>query len=168
MVRRGMTNGAIAATVFLLTFAPGAVRAQTPADSTGRSAAPGDQKVGQAGNLDPGVTFLNVVENAHVRVLQINLQAGAVRRPHIHNDVVFSIVVPVTGSLELTVDKDPVVTAVPGQAYYSAKGQTHSFTNKTAAAVQIIEIFVKADSGPAGAPPAAAVPPVAAPPAAAK
>ena len=42
------------------------------------------------------------------------------------------MLVPVTGALELTVEKDPVVTAVPGQAYYMVKGQTHSFTNKAA------------------------------------
>ncbi len=150
---------AIAGAVLLMTLAPGAVRAQAPADSAGRAGAPVDQKVGQPGNLDPGVTFINVVENAQVRVLQITLLAGAVRRPHIHNDVIFSIVVPVTGSLELTVDKDPVVTAIPGQAYYSTKGQTHSFTNKTSAAVQIIEVFVKSEAAPAAA--AAAAPPAA-------
>ncbi len=142
---------------------------------TGSSRAPtseaggGGQKVGQTGNPDPGVNFLNVVENPHVRVLQVTLQPGAVRRPHVHNDVTFHMLVPVTGSLELTVEKDPVVTAVPGQAYYMVKGQTHSFTNKTDAAVQVIELFIKPDPGttPAAAAPAAA-PPAAAPAAPAK
>ena len=82
-----------------------------------------------------------------MRVLQVTLQPGAVRRPHVHNDVTFHMLVPVTGSLELTVEKDPVVTAVPGQAYYMVKGQTHSFTNKSAAAVQVIELFIKPDPG---------------------
>ena len=115
--------------------------------------------MGQTGNPDPGVNFLNVVENPHVRVLQVTLQPGAVRRPHVHNDVTFHMLVPITGALELTVEKDPVVTAVPGQAYYMVKGQTHSFTNKTAAAVQVIELFIKPDPGtvaPAAAAPAAA------------
>lgn len=156
MVRRGMTNGILGAAVILATLAPGTTWAQAPVDSARPATAPGEQKVGQTGNLDPGVNFVNVVENAHVRVLQINLQAGSVRRPHIHNDVLFSIVVPVTGALELTVDKDPVVTAVPGQAYYSAKGQTHSFVNKTSGAVQIVEIFVKTDVAPTPPTPAAA------------
>src|SRR5215211_6172694 len=107
---------------------------QTPAPGTAKPAG-GGQKVGQTGNPDPGVNFLNVVENPHVRVLQVTLQPGAVRRPHVHNDVTFHMLVPITGSLELTVEKDPVITTVPGQAYYMVKGQTHSFTNKTAAAV---------------------------------
>ena len=131
---------------------PPAGQAQPPAR------AGGGQKVGQTGNPDPGVNFLNVVENPHVRVLQVTLQPGAVRRPHVHNDVTFHMLVPITGSLELTVEKEPVVTTVPGQAYYMVKGQTHSFTNKTNAAVQVIELFIKPDPGtvPAAAPAAAA------------
>lgn len=149
------------------------VLAQTPAPppaapATGQAAPArggGGMKVGQTGNPDPGVNFLNVVENPHVRVLQVTLQPGAVRRPHVHNDVTFHMLVPITGSLELTVEKDPVVTTVPGQAYYMVKGQTHSFTNKTSNPVQVIELFIKPDPGmpaaegaPAPAAPAPAAP----------
>jgi quercetin dioxygenase-like cupin family protein len=132
--------------------------AQTPEPDTAKPAA-GSQKVGQTGNPDPGVNFVNVVENPHVRVLQVTLQPGAVRRPHVHNDVTFHMLVPINGSLELTVEKDPVVTTVPGQAYYMVKGQTHSFTNKSAAAVQVIELFIKPDPGPVAAPAAGATAP---------
>ena len=112
-------------------------------------------KTGQTGNPDPGVNFLVVVENAHVRVLQVTLQPGAIRRPHVHNDVTFHMLVPVTGSLDLTIEKDPVITTVPGQAYYMVKGQTHGFTNKSSAAVQVIELFIKPDPGTAATPPPA-------------
>ena len=112
------------------TPAPATPAPATPAPATGQAPAPGTakpagggQKVGQTGNPDPGVNFLNVVENPHVRVLQVTLQPGAVRRPHVHNDVTFHMLVPINGSLELTVAKDPVVTTVPGQAYYMVKGQ---------------------------------------------
>ena len=159
------------------TFAYAGALAQTPtpapppaapgAPATGQAQAParGGMKVGQTGNPDPGVNFVVVVDNPHVRVLQVTLQPGAVRRPHVHNDVTFHMLVPVTGSLELTVEKDPVVTTVPGQAYYMVKGQTHGFTNKGSAAVQVIELFIKPDPGTA-APPAegaAPTPPAAAP-----
>lgn len=121
---------------------------QTPATppATAKPAG-GGMKVGTTGNPDPGVNFLNVVENPHVRVLQVTLQPGAVRRPHVHNDVTFHMLVPITGSLELTVEKEPVVTTVPGQAYYMMKGQTHTFANKSSAAVQVIELFIKPDPG---------------------
>jgi quercetin dioxygenase-like cupin family protein len=136
-------------------------QAPTPAEPSTTKPAGGGQKVGQTGNPDPGVNFLNIVENPHVRVLQVTLQPGAVRRPHVHNDVTFHMLVPITGSLELTIEKDPVITAVPGQAYYMVKGQTHSFTNKTSAAVQVIELFIKPD--PATIKPDPGTPPVAAP-----
>jgi quercetin dioxygenase-like cupin family protein len=117
--------------------APATGQAQPPARGTG------PMKAGVTGNPDPGVNFLVVVENPHVRILQVTLQPGAVRRPHVHNDVTFHVLVPVTGSLELTVEKDPVVTTVPGQAYYMVKGQTHGFMNKGSAAAQVIELFIK-------------------------
>jgi len=129
-------------------FAQGQVPTPTPAaPATPPAPAParggGAMKGGQTGNPDPGVNFLVVVDNPQVRVLQVTLQPGAVRRPHVHNDVTFHMLVPVTGSLDLTVEKDPVITTVPGQAYYMMKGQTHSFTNKGSAAVQVIELFIK-------------------------
>ncbi len=152
-------------TICMLAAAPALAQAPAPAPaapSQGAPAAPGQppargggggSKVGQTGNPDPGVNFLVVVENAHVRVLQVTLQPGAVRRPHVHNDVTFHMLVPVTGSLDLTVEKDPVITTVPGQAYYMVKGQTHGFTNKSSAAVQVIELFIKPDPGTAATPP---------------
>jgi len=152
------------------TPAPTTPAPTTPAPATGQAPAPGTakpagggQKVGQTGNPDPGVNFLNVVENPHVRVLQVTLQPGAVRRPHVHNDVTFHMLVPITGSLELIVEKEPAVTTVPGQAYYMVKGQTHGFTNKSAAAVQVIELFIKPDPGPVTAPAAGATAPAATP-----
>ncbi len=166
--------GSIAvAPVFAQDQAPAAPAPPAPAaPPTGQATAPapagGGQKVGTTGNPDPGVNFLNVVENPHVRVLQVTLQPGAVRRPHVHNDVTFHMLVPITGSLELTVEKNPIVTTVPGQAYYMTKGQTHTFANKTGAAVQVIELFIKPDPGtsaPAAVTPAPdAAPAPAAPP----
>jgi quercetin dioxygenase-like cupin family protein len=153
--------------------APAPTPATPAAPSTGQAQPParggGPTKAGVTGNPDPGVNFLVIVENQHVRVLQVTLQPGAVRRPHVHNDVTFHMLVPVTGSLELTVEKDPVVTTVQGQAYYMVKGQTHGFMNKGSSAVQVIELFIKPDPAtqPAAASTAApAAAPAAAPPAA--
>jgi quercetin dioxygenase-like cupin family protein len=137
---------------------PAAPATQTTPAAPGRG---GGQGVGSQGDPDPGVHFLVVVDNPQVRVLQVTLQPGAVRRPHVHNDVTFHMLVPVTGSLELTVDGQQIQT-VPGQAYYMVKGQQHGFTNKTAAAVQVIELFIKppadAAAATAAAPAAPAVP----------
>jgi quercetin dioxygenase-like cupin family protein len=115
----------------------------------------GTQGVGAQGDPDPGVHYVVIVDNPSVRVLQVTLQPGAVRREHIHNDVTFHMMVPVTGGLELTVGSTTapsgreVISAVPGQAYYMVKGQPHAVTNKTATAVQVVEIFVKPADAPA-------------------
>jgi len=118
---------------------PGGATPAAPGQAPGRG---GGQSVGSQGDPDPGVHFLVVVDNPNVRVLQVTLQPGAVRRPHVHNDVTFHMMVPVTGGLELTVDGQ-TISAVPGQAYYMVKGQPHGFTNKSAAPVQVIELFIK-------------------------
>ena len=127
--------------------------AQQPPDApAGKVPATG---VGSQGDPDPGVHFVVVVENPSVRVLQVTVQPAAVRRLHVHNDVTFHLLVPVTGGLELTAGSltapggSEVIDTVPGQAYYLVKGQPHTFTNKTAAAVQVIEVFVKAGDPPA-------------------
>ena len=138
--------------------APAPAAPAAPAQGQAPARGGGGTKVGQTGTPDPGVNFLVVVENPHVRVLQVTLQPGAVRRTHVHNDVTFHMLVPVTGSLELTVAKDPVITTAPGQAYYMVKGQEHGFTNKTSSPVQVIELFIKPDPGTAAAAPAAAAP----------
>jgi quercetin dioxygenase-like cupin family protein len=125
---------------------------EKPGEPSAQARGGGPVKPVQTGNPDPGVNFIVLIDNPHVRVLQVTLQPGAVRRPHVHNDVTFHMMVPVTGSLELIVEKEPVVTTVAGQAYYMVKGQTHSFTNKGSAAAQVIELFIKPD--PALTPPA--------------
>jgi quercetin dioxygenase-like cupin family protein len=159
MVRKALQLGLFAMVMSALSSAP--AFAQAPAGGgpaaappAGQAPAPagrggGNQGVGSQGDPDPGVHFVVVVDNPQVRVLQVTLQPGAVRRPHVHNDVTFHMLVPVTGSLEVTVE-GTVITAVPGQAYYMVKGQTHGFTNKTAVAVQVIELFIKPPAaGPA-------------------
>ena len=152
MVRKALQLGVFA--IVMCALSSVAAFAQAPATGGAAPAAPagqapagagrggGNQGVGSQGDPDPGVHFIVVVDNPQVRVLQVTLQPGAVRRPHVHNDVTFHMLVPVTGSLELTVE-GTVITTVPGQAYYMVKGQTHGFTNKTAAPVQVVELFIK-------------------------
>jgi quercetin dioxygenase-like cupin family protein len=131
----------------LLAYLAGAAFAQTPAPAQAPARGGGGGGVGSQGDPDPGVHFITIIDNPHVRVLQVTLQPGAVRKAHVHNDVTFHMLVPVTGSLELTVEGQPVITTVQGQAYYMLKGVTHGFTNKTAAPVQVIELFIKPQVG---------------------
>ena len=120
---------------------------------------------GSQGDPDPGVHYIVIVDNSSVRVLQVTLQPGAVRRQHVHNDVTFHMMIPVTGTLEVTADGLGTINAIPGQAYYMVKGQPHGFANKGAAAVQVVEIFVKPGPPPAAWDPNAPPPPPAVTPA---
>lgn len=125
--------------------------APTPAGQApalGTAGRGGGQGVGSQGDPDPGVHFIVIVDNPSVRVLQVTLQPGAVRRQHVHNDVTFHMLIPVTGGLELTADGIGTINAIPGQAYYMVKGQPHGLTNKGGAAVQVVEVFVKPGPGP--------------------
>jgi quercetin dioxygenase-like cupin family protein len=137
---------AIAALLSASAFAQATAPASPARGAQGAAGRGGGQGVGSQGDPDPGVHFLVIVDNPSVRVLQDTLQPGAVRRQHVHNDVTFHMLIPVTGNLELTADGLGTINAVPGQAYYMVKGQPHGFTNKGPAAVQVVEIFVK---GPA-------------------
>ena len=140
----------LAATAFAQAQAPGApARGAQELAPSGTPARGGGQGVGSQGDPDPGVHYIVIVDNSSVRVLQVTLQPGAVRRQHVHNDVTFHMMIPVTGTLEVTADGLGTINAIPGQAYYMVKGQPHGFANKGAAAMQVVEIFVKPGPPPA-------------------
>src|SRR5947207_104812 len=147
-------------TAFAQAQAPGApARGAQPPAAGGTPARGGGQGVGSQGDPDPGVHYTVIVDNPSVRVLQVTLQPGAVRRQHVHNDVTFHMMIPVTGTLEVTADGLGTINAIPGQAYYMVKGQPHGFANKGAASVQGGEIFVTPGPPPAPWGPNAPPPP---------
>ncbi len=61
------------------------------------------QTPGAANGPNPGVTPVRQIDRAEVRVTRVELQAGAVRSVHTHDDVRFHLFIPVTGKLELTI-----------------------------------------------------------------
>ena len=101
---------------------------QTPA----RAAAP-----------DPGVTPVRQIDRAEVRVTRVELQPGAVRSVHVHNDVRYHLFLPLSGKLELTIGSAKPVDAVPGQAYFMEKGTPHGFRNTGSTPGMVMEVFVK-------------------------
>src|SRR5689334_4429017 len=108
MVKTALKSAALAIAVSALLCVGAYAQAPAPRGAAPAGQAPaapgraGGQSVGSQGDPDPGVHYTVVVDNPSVRVLQVTLQPGAVRREHVHNDVTFHMLVPVTGSLELT------------------------------------------------------------------
>jgi quercetin dioxygenase-like cupin family protein len=110
-----------------------------------------------APEADPGVRPTRLIDRAEVRVSRVEIQAGATRRVHAHDDVEYHMWIPIEGALELTIKSDPPVVAKPGQAYFMTRGTPHGFKNVGATPAAVFEIFIKQTMTAAGADVAAAV-----------
>jgi quercetin dioxygenase-like cupin family protein len=128
----------IAALAALLTLAASPAIAQAPA-------AP--QVTAEA---DPGVRLTRLIDRAEVRLSRIELQPGAVRRVHAHDDVAYHLWVPIAGSLEITIGADAPVTASSGQAFFMKRGTSHGFRNVGATPAALFEVFIKETTTAAG------------------
>lgn len=99
-------------------------------------------------NPDPGVNPVRQIDRAEVRVTRVELQPGAVRSVHQHDDVRFHLFIPVEGKLELTIGSAKPVEATPGQAFFMERGTPHGFRNVGSTPAAVMEVFVK-DAGAA-------------------
>lgn len=106
------------------------------------------------GEADPGVRPTRLLDRAEVRVSRVELQAGAVRRVHTHDDVAFHLWIPVSGALEVTIGTERPAAAAPGRAFFMKRGTSHGFRNTGTTPAAVLEVFVKqataaaADLGP--------------------
>ena len=103
----------------------------------------GAQTPGAANTPDPGVNPVRQIDRAEVRVTRVELQPGAVRSTHAHNDVRFHLFIPVSGKIELTIGSAKPIEATPGQAYFMEKGTMHGFRNIGSTPGMVMEVFVK-------------------------
>ena len=98
---------------------------------------------------DAGVARGTLMDKPAVRVLRVELQPGATRVVHKHDDVKFHLFLPITGSIELTMGSTKSV-APPGQAYYMDKGTPHGFRNTGTTPAAVFEVFIR-DAAPGAA-----------------
>lgn len=111
----------------------------------------GQQPAGQpAGEADPGVRPFRLIDRDEIRVSRVELQPGAVRRSHVHDDVEYHVWAPVTGSLEITIGQQAPQTAAPGAAFFMKRGTPHGFRNTGSTPAAVFEIFVKRSTTTAG------------------
>ena len=101
------------------------------------------QTPGVVNSPNPGVTPVRQIDRAEVRVTRVELQPGAVRSVHTHDDVRFHLFIPVTAKIELTIGSAKPVEATPGQAYFMGKGTPHGFRNAGSSPAIVMEVFVK-------------------------
>jgi quercetin dioxygenase-like cupin family protein len=108
-------------------LAAGSVAAQVPAP----------------GEADPGVRPTRLIDRAEIRVSRVELQGGAVRAVHAHDDVEYHVWVPLEGRLEITIESGSPTVAEAGQAFFLTRGTSHGFRNLGATPAAVMEIFVK-------------------------
>lgn len=94
-------------------------------------------------NVDPGVFYAVIMDRPEVRIGHTRLAPGGARRSHTHDDVTWHLLIPVSGTLTMTVGNDAPIETVPGKAYFMKAGTPHSFTNKGTVDALSIEVFVK-------------------------
>lgn len=91
---------------------------------------------------DAGVARAVLLDKPQVRVLRVEIQPGATRKMHTHDDVRFHLFLPITGAIELTMGSR-VTAAVPGQAFYMEKGTLHGFRNTGTTVAMAFEVFIR-------------------------
>jgi quercetin dioxygenase-like cupin family protein len=100
-------------------------------------------QAGAQPEADPGVRPTRLIDRPEIRVSRIELQGGAVRAVHAHDDVEYHVWVPLEGRLEITIEPGTPVVATPGQAFFMTRGTRHGFRNLESSPAAVMEIFVK-------------------------
>src|SRR5437899_1234926 len=103
------------------------------------------QQRGQ-GRGNPGVSPTTIMDTPDVRVARVQLDAGAVRPSHVHNEGPFHMLVSVTGAVQVFFGpegKEEMETVAPGQVHFFKSNTPHGFRNPGSTPVTFIEIFVK-------------------------
>ena len=102
---------------------------------------------------DPGINPTTIVDRAEVRIGRVEIQPGAIRSVHQHDDVRFHLFIPLAGTLQITIGSEKPVEAQPGQAFFIKGGTPHGFKNVGTGPARVIEVFVKPNTAAAQADP---------------
>ena len=104
------------------------------------------QQRGQGRGGLTGVSPVTIMDTADVRVVRVQIDAGAVRPSHSHNEGPFHMFIPITGPVQAFFGpegKEEMETVAPGQVHFFKSNTPHGFKNPGSTPVTFIEIFVK-------------------------
>lgn len=92
---------------------------------------------------DPGIVPTQILDRPEIRIFRVELQPGATRRIHSHDDVLYHVWIPLEGRLELSVSGERPVIGLPGEAVYLQGSTTHGFKNVGSTAATVMEVFIE-------------------------
>jgi len=104
------------------------------------------QQSGQGRGGITGVSPSTIMDTPDVRVTRVQIDAGAVRPSHMHNEGPFHMFIPVSGPVQVFFGpegKEETETVAPGQVHYFKSNTPHGFKNTGSTPVTFVEIFVK-------------------------
>jgi len=93
---------------------------------------------------DPGAARASLIIDPRngVDVLRLEIQPGAARTVHQHDDVRFHLFLPISGSIEVTRGAEKLA-ASPGQAYFFRTGVPHGYRNTGSTLASGFEVFIR-------------------------
>ena len=103
----------------------------------------GDQPPALVPTEDPGIARAVLIDRPEIRVLRVEIQPGAVRRIHRHDDVRYHLFLPITPGIEVTVGSAKPALTAAGQVVFMEKGTPHGFRNTGSAAAMAFEVFIR-------------------------
>jgi quercetin dioxygenase-like cupin family protein len=104
------------------------------------------QQRGQGRGGIVGVSPTTIMDTPDVRVGRVQIDGGAVRPSHVHNEGPFHMFIPITGPVQVFFGpegKEEVEVVAPGQVHFFKSNTPHGFKNPGSTPVTFIEIFVK-------------------------
>ena len=91
---------------------------------------------------EPGITLIRLLDRPEVRVSRLELQPGATRQVHAHDDVSFHLFVVLTGTIQFSMGSEQS-EGMPGKVFFLKKGTKHGFKNSGSVPATALEIFIK-------------------------
>jgi quercetin dioxygenase-like cupin family protein len=94
-------------------------------------------------DADPGVHPVRLIDRDEIRISRVDLDPGAVRSVHTHDDIEYHVWAPESGTLEITIGQNGPQVAVRGQTFFLKRGIPHTFRNVGTTPAVVFEVFVK-------------------------
>jgi len=133
-----MRNVVFAVATVIMVFWMASAVAQTPAA--------GEWKLEMrtlAATSGSGLSNAPLIDRPEIRVIRVDLEPGAVRLLHTHDDVRYHLMIPITGGAQANRGPSASVPLQQWQPVFFEGGTTHGFQNNGATTLSVMEIFVR-------------------------